>query len=97
MRNCHYDIFGLEPNKKYLFRVRAENQYGCSDPLEMENPITATYSFTVPDAPGVPIVSDWDTSSVTLNWTRPRSDGGAKIQGYRLELRYILFHGLQKI
>lgn len=32
---------GLEPNKKYTFRVRAENQYGVSEPLTMDDSITA--------------------------------------------------------
>lgn len=41
VRNCHYNVMGLEPNHKYTFRVRAENQYGVSDPLTMDEPITA--------------------------------------------------------
>lgn len=41
VRNCHYNVMGLEPNKKYTFRVRAENQYGVSDPLTMDDYITA--------------------------------------------------------
>ncbi|GBP08928.1 Twitchin [Eumeta japonica] len=45
---------GLEPNHKYHFRVRAENQYGLSEPLQMEEPVTAKYQFTVPDPPGQP-------------------------------------------
>lgn len=32
---------GLEPNRKYMFRVRAENQYGVSEPLTMDDYITA--------------------------------------------------------
>ncbi|KAL1129846.1 hypothetical protein AAG570_012790 [Ranatra chinensis] len=87
VRNCHYDVFGLEPNKKYFFRVRAENQYGISDPTEMDSPIIAKFSFTVPDPPGAPHVSDWDSNSATLTWTRPRNDGGSKIQGYRVEIK----------
>lgn len=41
VRNCHYNVMGLEPNKKYTFRVRAENQYGVSNPLTMDDSITA--------------------------------------------------------
>lgn len=87
MRNCYYDVFGLEANKKYLFRVRAENQYGASEPLEMDTPVAAKYPFTVPDAPGVPHISDWETNNLTLTWNRPAFDGGAKIQGYKVELK----------
>lgn len=36
---------GLEPNKKYHFRVRAENQYGVSEPLALDDPITAKVIF----------------------------------------------------
>lgn len=45
------------------------------------------YSFTVPDAPGMPRVLDWDGSTATVSWDRPRSDGGARIQGYKVEFR----------
>lgn len=90
VRSTHYDVIGLEPNKKYSFRVRAENQYGVSDPLETDQPIVAKFPFTVPDAPGTPRVVDWDSGNVTLTWDRPRSDGGSRIQGYKLELRDVV-------
>ncbi|GLH11531.1 Titin, partial [Gryllus bimaculatus] len=87
VRSCHYDVIGLEPNKKYSFRVRAENQYGVSDPLETDQPITAKFAFTVPDPPGQPRIIDWDSGNVTLTWDRPHSDGGSRIQGYKIEYR----------
>jgi len=87
VRGCNYDVIGLEPNKKYSFRVRAENQYGVSQPLESDQPITAKFPFTVPDAPGQPRVIDWDNSSATLIWDKPYNDGGSKIQGYKVEYR----------
>ncbi|KAL5273793.1 unc-22.2 family protein [Megaselia abdita] len=85
VRRPNYDMMGLEPNKKYYFRVRAENQYGLSDPLEMDEPIIAKHQFTVPDAPGAPRVTDWDSGNVTLIWERPLSDGGSRILGYQVE------------
>lgn len=78
---------GLEANRKYSFRVRAENQYGISEPLETTDPIVAKFPFTVPDAPGAPRVTDWDTSTVSLSWDKPVNDGGSRIQGYKLEYR----------
>ena len=33
VRGTSYNVFRLETNRKYLFRVRAENQYGVSAPL----------------------------------------------------------------
>ncbi|XP_037720926.1 twitchin isoform X30 [Drosophila subpulchrella] len=90
VRNTHYDVMGLEPQHKYHFRVRAENQYGLSDPLDIAEPIVATHQFTVPDEPGQPKVIDWDSGNVTLIWTRPASDGGSRIQGYQIEYRDIV-------
>ncbi|CAH1103156.1 unnamed protein product [Psylliodes chrysocephalus] len=89
VRNSHYDVMSLEPNKKYSFRIRAENQYGVSDPLESTEPVTAKYPFTVPDAPSAPRVTDWDSSTIYLSWERPNNDGGSRIQGYKLEYRDI--------
>ena len=40
-----------------------------------------------PDAPGKPVVEDVDADSVTLSWTKPRSDGGDKITGYVIEAK----------
>nr|XP_029716085.1 twitchin isoform X7 [Aedes albopictus] len=87
VRSTHYDNMGMENNKQYSFRVRAENQYGISDPLILEEPIVARYPFTVPDPPNPPRVSDWDASYVTVTWERPLMDGGSRIQGYRFEYR----------
>jgi serine/threonine protein kinase/predicted phage tail protein len=87
VRSTHYDVMSLEPNKKYSFRIRAENQYGISEPLESSEPVTAKYPFTVPDAPGAPRVTDWTTTTISLSWDRPANDGGSRIQGYKLEYR----------
>ena len=87
VRGLHYDVIGLEPNKKYRFRVRAENQYGISDPTEMDDDITAKFPFSVPDPPGQPKVMQESSTSASLSWERPYSDGGSKIQGYKIEYR----------
>lgn len=87
VRSTHYDVMGLEPNRKYSFRIRAENQYGVSEPLESGEPITAKYPFTVPDPPSAPRVTDWDSTTIYLHWDKPNSDGGSRIQGYKLEYR----------
>lgn len=92
VRSPAYDVFGLETNRQYRFRVRAENQYGVSEPLELDNSITAKFPFTVPDPPGQPQIVDWDTNNATLMWDRPRTDGGSKIQGYKVEFRSVKTH-----
>jgi len=87
VRGLHYEVMGLEPNKKYSFRIRAENQYGTSDAMEIDEHITAKFPFTVPDAPGKPKAMAESTTAVNLQWDRPYSDGGSKIQGYKIEYR----------
>lgn len=89
VRSIHYDVMGLETNKRYLFRVRAENQYGLSDPLALDDAIVAKFPFTTPDPPGPPRVIDWDSNCVTLTWERPLHDGGSRIQGYKVEYRNV--------
>ncbi|XP_053200690.1 twitchin-like isoform X3 [Panonychus citri] len=86
-RTCHYNVMGLEMNKKYNFRVSAENQYGISIPLETDGPITAKFPFDVPDPPGKPNITDIGPNDVTLSYERPLHDGGSKIQGYQVEYR----------
>lgn len=41
VRTPEYEVQGLDEGKKYKFRVRAANDYGLSEPLEVERPITA--------------------------------------------------------
>ena len=38
-----------------------------------------------PDAPGTPNIDDVDSNCVKLSWSKPKSDGGDKIQGYVIE------------
>lgn len=46
------------------------------------------YCFTaVPDAPGTPDATHITGNSITLSWSRPRSDGGNEIKQYILERR----------
>ncbi|CAJ0936412.1 unnamed protein product, partial [Mesorhabditis belari] len=86
VRNTNLYVTGLHENEKYKFRVRAENQYGVSDPLECREPITARYQFNVPDAPDQPSARDMDRTWIDLNWETPH-DGGSKILGYVVQYR----------
>lgn len=40
-----------------------------------------------PGSPGRPEVEDVDEDSVTLTWSKPKNDGGDKIQGYVVEMK----------
>lgn len=87
VRTPEYDVRNLEEGKKYKFRVRAENIHGISEPLETEKDITAKFPYDTPGAPGQPDVTDVDSDSVSLQWSRPTTDGGSKIVGYVVEGR----------
>ena len=40
-----------------------------------------------PGKPGTPEIDDVDEDCVTLSWTKPRDDGGDKVQGYVVEAK----------
>ena len=61
----------LTPGKEYLFRVRAVNKEGESDPLETSAATLAKNPFDEPSAPGKPDIMDWDASRVSLQWKSP--------------------------
>lgn len=73
VRTTRYEVHGLHENEQYKFRIRAENQYGVSEPLENTEPITAKYQFNVPGQPGAPEPMDMDTTWVQLKWSVVRN------------------------
>lgn len=80
------EITGLEPGKKYEFRVKAVNEEGESEPLETGTAIVAKNPYDIPSAPGLPEIEDWNETMVKLKWERPMRDGGAPITGYIIEM-----------
>src|SRR5699024_6115748 len=73
---------------EYYFRVFAVNENGQSrEALEGESPIVPKLPFDPPSAPGVPDVTAVGGDFVNLSWTKPESDGVARIQGYIVEKR----------
>lgn len=79
-------VKGLEEGKKYMFRVKAENLYGQSEPL-LGGSVTAENPFGAPDAPSAPEITDTSPKSIGLKWNKPKNDGGSPIQGYIVEKR----------
>jgi hypothetical protein len=61
----------LTPGKEYLFRVRAVNKEGESDPLQTTGATLAKNPFDEPSVPGQPEISDWDQDHVDLQWEKP--------------------------
>lgn len=79
-------MWNLETNKTYLFRVRAENRYGKSDPCTTEE-VQITDPFGLPGPPEKPAIALYSKTSMTLTWEPPRDNGGSMIIGYWLEKR----------
>lgn len=79
-------ITGLEPNKKYHFRVKAVNEEGESEPLETDQATVAKNPYDIAAPPGLPEIIDYDENSVKLKWDPPVRDGGSPITGYILEV-----------
>lgn len=78
--NTSFTVKGLNEGKRYVFRVKAENMYGVSEPLE-GSPITAKSPFDPPDAPGQPEVTNYSPNTCSLSWTPPINTGGRPITG----------------
>lgn len=81
------NITGLQEGKPYKFRVKAVNKEGESEPLETEGSIIAKNPFDEPGKPGRPEIKDWDKDFVDLTWEPPKSDGGAPITQYTVQMR----------
>lgn len=83
---CSFTVKNLTEGKKYVFRVRAENLYGVSDPLESK-PTIAKSPFDPPDAPDTPRIAGYSSNSCALEWEPPANCGGKPITGYYVEKR----------
>lgn len=76
-----YTAKGLTEGKKYVFRVRAENMYGVSEPLEGK-PVIAKSPYDPPDAPSQPEILGYTPNSCSLFWNPPLNTGGKPITGW---------------
>lgn len=79
-----FKIPNLVKGTEYQFRVRAENKYGVSDPLNSVN-VVAQHQYKPPGPPGKPVVFNVTSDGMTVSWDAPSFDGGSPITGYHLE------------
>ncbi|MDE2806561.1 MAG: fibronectin type III domain-containing protein [Gemmatimonadota bacterium] len=85
-RATSYIDTGLDPGTIRYYRIAATNSEGRGS---WSNVADATTDASVPDAPtSLTVVPSGvgGRSELLLNWTRPSSDGGSQITGYRIEV-----------
>ncbi len=74
----------LQPGTTHHYRVSAINSVGIGNPSNVVN--ATTDAAERPDAPtGLRAVASGRTQ-INLSWTAPTDDGGAAIQGYRIQV-----------
>uniref|UniRef100_A0A250Y7T1 Myomesin-3 n=1 Tax=Castor canadensis TaxID=51338 RepID=A0A250Y7T1_CASCN len=85
VKSPRFALLDLEKGKSYVFRVRAMNQYGMSDPSEPSEPIALRGKpATLPPPAQVQAFRDTQTS-VSLAWEPV--DGGTELLGYYIYSR----------
>uniref|UniRef100_H2YFC9 non-specific serine/threonine protein kinase n=1 Tax=Ciona savignyi TaxID=51511 RepID=H2YFC9_CIOSA len=77
-------ITRLTTGQEYIFRVRAANKFGLSEPLDSA-PVMARHPFNKPGTPSAPQVVSVTNDSVVITWQEPTNDGGSAILGYHIE------------
>ena len=74
---------GLAPSTRYQYRVSAINAVGTSTPSSHTEAVTLA---DVPAAPPDLVAEAVSHDRIELRWTRPGSDGGSPITGYRIDV-----------
>ena len=76
-----FDATGLLNETDYVFRVSASNAAGMSAYSTPSSSVTPTAGITVPSAPQS-LSSTATSTSITLAWTAPSTNGGSSVTGY---------------
>ncbi|KAK7507540.1 hypothetical protein BaRGS_00001475, partial [Batillaria attramentaria] len=79
-----FTVKKLSLDNEYLFRVVAVNAEGDSPPLSTSTPVAPVKKLGPPSQPESIHVRKVGKNFADLEWTPPKSDGGAKITNYRV-------------
>jgi hypothetical protein len=79
----------LTEGVEYLFRVRAQNAEGLSDPLDSETATQAKNAFDVTKAPGKPQLVNCSRKFIEIKWEKPKQTGYMPLTpiGYNVKRR----------
>lgn len=80
--DARFKTSGLEEGIEYEFRVFAENIAGLSPSSKTSDSYVARDPCDPPGKPEAVVVT---RDNITLQWTRPKHDGGSTITGYVIE------------
>lgn len=77
---CTFTAKNLPEGKRLVFRVKAENLYGLSEPL-VGTPVVAKSPFDPPDSPSQPEILGYTPNTCNISWKPPLNTGGKPITG----------------
>uniref|UniRef100_A0A7N9ATS0 Fibronectin type-III domain-containing protein n=1 Tax=Mastacembelus armatus TaxID=205130 RepID=A0A7N9ATS0_9TELE len=87
LNDLRFRCTGLTEGHYYQFRVLAENAAGVGAPSEPSEYIKVCEATYPPGPPTNPKVTNYSSTTVSLTWSKPVSDGGSRISGYIIEKR----------
>lgn len=83
---CFPQVWELETNGTYKFRVRAENKYGISEACESQE-VVIKDPLGLPGPPLNVKIAEHSKVHMLVTWDPPMDSGGSLITGYWLEKR----------
>uniref|UniRef100_A0A672QCF0 Titin n=1 Tax=Sinocyclocheilus grahami TaxID=75366 RepID=A0A672QCF0_SINGR len=89
LTDLHFKVTGLLEGHFYEFHVSAENEAGVGEFSDLSLFYRAINATTPPGPPHHPKVTDHTSSSVSLSWGKPATNGGAYMKGYIVEMKEV--------
>ena len=82
-----YGVTAEDEGKAITVRVTFKDDAGNRESVTSNAVVAATElpQTRAPDPPGAPDVSPHDSTSLSVSWTAPASDGGSAVTGYKVQ------------